>query len=65
MTRIPLPAGSNQTQTLGDKLDMSTAEIGPDILLPESLVCILVNTGEISEEVTDINPIAVDGGNRP
>ena len=28
MTRIPLPAGSNQTQTLGDKLEMSTAEIG-------------------------------------
>jgi DNA-directed RNA polymerase subunit alpha len=28
MTRIPLPAGCNQTQTLGDKLEMSTAEIG-------------------------------------
>jgi DNA-directed RNA polymerase subunit alpha len=27
-TRIPLPAGANQTQTLGDRLAMSTAEIG-------------------------------------
>ncbi|MGB3097294.1 MAG: DNA-directed RNA polymerase subunit alpha C-terminal domain-containing protein [Candidatus Deferrimicrobiaceae bacterium] len=28
MTRIPLPAASNQKQSLNDKLDMSTAEIG-------------------------------------
>jgi len=28
MTRIPLPAGGNQTQSLGDRLQMSTAEIG-------------------------------------
>ena len=28
MTRIPLPAGGNQSQTLNDRLTMSTAEIG-------------------------------------
>jgi DNA-directed RNA polymerase subunit alpha len=28
MTRIPLPEASNQKQLLGDKLEMSTAEIG-------------------------------------
>ena len=28
MTRIPLPAGGNQTQSLSERLEMSTAEIG-------------------------------------
>ena len=28
MTRIPLPAGGNQTESLGDRLQMSTAEMG-------------------------------------
>jgi len=28
MTRIPLPAGGNRTVNLGDRLEMSTAEIG-------------------------------------
>ncbi len=28
MTRIPLPAAGNQKQSLNDKLEMSTAEIG-------------------------------------
>lgn len=28
MTRIPLPAGENRTQTLSERLEMSTAEIG-------------------------------------
>ncbi|MGB6043331.1 MAG: DNA-directed RNA polymerase subunit alpha C-terminal domain-containing protein [Pirellulales bacterium] len=28
MTRIPLPEASNQKQMLGEKLEMSTAEIG-------------------------------------
>ena len=28
MTRIPMPVGHNQTQSLGDRLLMSTAEIG-------------------------------------
>jgi len=28
MTRIPLPAGGNQVQSVGSRLQMSTAEIG-------------------------------------
>ena len=28
MTRIPLPAGDGRTQTVGERLEMSTAEIG-------------------------------------
>ena len=28
MTRVPLPAGGNQTVSIGDRLNMSTAEIG-------------------------------------
>ena len=28
MTRIPIPAGGNQTESVGDRLQMSTAEIG-------------------------------------
>ena len=28
MTRIPLPVGDGRTQTLGERLEMSTAEIG-------------------------------------
>ena len=28
MTRIPLPAGENRTQTLSERLEMSAAEIG-------------------------------------